>query len=100
MLTTEPPEGQGVFPGAGAAWESVENEAMTPMVSEQPSKPRQKSKKSNKGGAESGALAAGTDSGGAALERLAKSWDILPLAVRAGIEAMVSFANLREPAPR
>jgi hypothetical protein len=69
---------------------------MTPMGSEQLSKPRQKARKSKEGGAKSGAVIAGTGSGGEALARLAESWDTLPPAVRAGIAAMVAASKLRD----
>jgi hypothetical protein len=62
---------------------------MTPMGSEQLSKPRQKTRKPDSRGAKSGAVSAGTGSRGDAFERLAESWDTLPPAVRAGIEAIV-----------
>lgn len=69
--------------------------AMTPMGSEQPSKPTRKTRVSKKGGAQSGALIAPTGNGGDALAQLAQSWDTLPPAVRAGIEAMVAASKPR-----
>jgi len=76
-----------------APCETVPFPEVTPWGSEQPSKPTRKSQKPKKYGAKSGAVIGGARTGGAALAKLAQSWDSLPPAVRAGIEAMVAAST-------